>query len=763
MRTTYLLKPTKTYILQEIARKRFRPGTLVYRLMHGKNLQRNVSKHFSFNHWQECGKAEKCDCTFILEGVSPKTQGYRIEAPAFERGGFRSKRERVRTLLDDLDYRFRLSPTGDIVPVPSQSYIPFIENKLALSQNCQIYRSPIQYRSGPEALVLPALRRDVDILLQKADLYYFGTMERVVDSYTCRPFPVPSKWLQVAKQPKKLYEIPTLAQLCYEAASPYCLIKRGLAVSATANLYDNGGDKLKRMSTSYCRPIRGLKPKTKEILHLFPDAVDITVQKCGGEAEVGKHSINMDLGKIVPEMYLGTAGGVNATHHPKPEEHCEVWGDRNPNGKKYEILEAAMRRFVAFYSKGTRPYTTFKNSEKQEVLFAKDLADKVVKEAKARNFVIPNLETILLEHTIGFIRKLEVGGAIGIGHSWSRGGMDALLKKMGVFDDYESYVLNEGDLRNQDQSYADVLINLFFSSRLMYFDPKHPDYDKVKQTVKYLIEEFTQRVTHVVEAIWAIICGGVPSGALHTSHMDSWILVFLYVVFCLHAAEKHPHLQEQIVDALLSKLVTIYGDDTWYFVKKGPLAPILSAHQFAKFLEDYFDMVLKDIRVGHPLVSVPHNGYFKVEGGKFLRHYCVLNPVTGPGQPKFVPYRPMAEIVLKVVYGREPKPRDPVNMLLSALGHAYGTYGSNMEVYNWLRGLYHLIMTATWDGKKIDLSLIDRAEKDVLRKCRQVNITSDQLLSGFPTLDKLWSMNEYDDLYHSVATQSYRASTYARY
>lgn len=732
--------------------------------MHGKNLKRNVLEHFSFNHWQDCGVPNaKCECTLVISGTSDLTKDYVCSKPAFVQGVYQTMQVRIRALLDDMDYNFRISPFGQPVPVGSMAYLSFIEHKLNSSQNCRLYRSPITYRTGPESQILPSLRRDVDILLQRADLYYFGSMERKVGNFYCRPFPRPSVWLQKAKTPKPLYEVPTLAQLAYEAASPYCLIKRGLALSATANLYDNGADKLKKMSTSYCRPIRGLKKKASVLLKHFPAAIDITVMKCGGEAEVGKHSINLDLSDIVPPMYLGTAGGINDNFHPTKEQFGDLQGDRNPNGKKYEVLEAAMKKFLAFYLKGERPYTTFKNSEKQEVLFAKNQEDLKAKMAKARNFVIPNLETILIEHTIGFIRKLEVGGAIAIGHSWSRGGMDALLKRLGVFEDYESYVLNEADLKNQDQSYPDVLVNLFFSSRLMYMDPRHPDYHHAKATVKYLIEEFTQRVSHVIDAIWAIICGGVPSGSLHTSHMDSWILVYLFVVFCLWQMEQFPHLAEQIMEELLKRLLAIYGDDTWYFVKKGPLVEVLSAHKFGEFLNEYFDMTLKDIRVGHPLVSVPHNGYLKVEGGKFLRHYCVLNEIEGPCQPKFLPYRPMAEIVQKVVYGREPKTRDPVNLLLSTLGHAYGTYGSNIEAYNWLKCVYHLILLSTWDGKRIDLSSIDRAEKDVLRKCRQVNITPDQLKSGFPTLEKLWTMNAYDDSYHTISSQSYRASTYDRF
>jgi len=280
-----------------------------------------------------------------------------------------------------------------------------------------------------------------------------------------------------------------------------------------------------------------------------------------------------------------------------------------------------------------------------------------------------------------------------------------------------------------------------------------------KKTIEFLIEEFTQKVTHLTADLWAIVCGGVHSGALHTSHMDSWLLLFLFVMFCLTKAEDYPQYASQIETALMTKLIAIvvYGDDNWYFLPRGPLSELLNAHQFAKWLDEYIGMELRDIRVGHSLVSVPKNGFFSLKGGVYLRHYCVENHVKREGQPKYLPYRPMKEIVLKTIYGREPKTRGPANLLLSAIGHAYGTYGSNPFTYNWLWSLYQSVLLITDKPAEYFLKPDTHPERDLVRKMRQLNITMEQLMKGFPTQELLEDMNTYDPSYHDKFSMSVRA------
>jgi len=592
-----------------------------------------------------------------------------------------------------------------------------------------------------------------------ADVLYFDRLEIVVGGFRLRPFANLDVFSNLTRYLSPDTSIKSLAQLAFEAASPYVTASRQLAMSSNANLYDKGGSKLLDVLTTYCRPTRGLKDEAKRLVPLFPEAIEIVTHLCRSEQEVGMHEPNLDFEDIIRNTNLSSAGGVSSSDPAVsiPDPYTGLVAHRNPNGKKFEIVEASLKRVVNFFTKNIRPVTTFKISYKRENNFVTHERDFGRKAAKGRVFVIPNLETIIMEQIIGITRKIELGGAIGVGRTWSRGGMDALLKMMGVIYDYEEYDLNEGDVTKIDQSLCDVLINLFFSSRIQYFRKGSSGYPYARKVIQYLIEEFSQKVTHVVGEMWATVCGGVPSGALHTSHMDSWILLFLFVLFCLDMRQSFPQHAEEIMQGLMVRiLIVVYGDDNWYWTKKGHMTTILNANRWADWLKKHWDIEMRDVRVGHPLVSVPHGGGLAVVGGVYLRHYCVRNPITGPKQPIFVPYRPMQEIVLKVAHGREPNVRTPVSLLLSVLGHAYGTYGSNEFTYTWLLSVYTAILRVTKQTHETLIASIPHEEKEVLRKLRQINITDQQLREGFPTLKHLRKMNEYDADAHSIGVMSLR-------
>jgi len=636
-----------------------------------------------------------------------------------------------------------------------------VHRRLSLAPNTAIINGPYRYESLPVAEILPSRIPLVHDIIYDADIIYFDRLE-MADStgYRRRPFANLDVPAMLRQSVVKGGPIKTLQQLAFEAASPYVLSHRRLAMSSSSNLYEKGGAKLLDVLTTYCKPIRGLKKEAERLIPLFAETIQIVTHLCKAEHEVGRHEPNLDFEDIIRSMNLSSAGGINSSGDPekKLEPYTGLPSVKDPNGKKFEVLEASLRRALSFLYQGVRPVTTFKISYKRENNFVLREADYNEKAAKGRIYVIPNLVTILLEHVIGINRKLELGGSIGIGRTWSQGGMDALLNMLGVLNDHSEYVLNEGDVRKIDQSLCDVLINLFFSSRIQYFDRSSKLYPYARKVIQYLIEEFAQKITHIASDMWATVCGGVPSGALHTSHMDSWILLFLFVLFCLDMRQKHPDHAEEIMNQLMTRImIVVYGDDNWYFTKKGVMTTLLNAHRWGDWLKEHFGMDVQQIRVGHPLVSIPQGGGLAVTGGIYLRHYCVRNPCKDPGQAKYVPYRPMQEIILKVVHGREPNVRTPVSLLLSVLGHAYGTYGSNEFTYGWLRAMYTAILRRTKKTHATLLSSLPHEEKEVLRKLRQVGISDTQLKEGFPTLYQLYQMNKYDPSSHTVGAMSMRA------
>jgi len=54
----------------------------------------------------------------------------------------------------------------------------------------------------------------------------------------------------------------------------------------------------------------------------------------------------------------------------------------------------------------------------------------------------------------------------------------------------------------------------------------------------------------------------------------------------------------------------------------------------------------------------------------------------------FLPFRESREFMIRAIWGRETKSRDGFDVLLSTIGHAYGTYASNKDAYKRLLYLY---------------------------------------------------------------------------
>jgi hypothetical protein len=722
-------------------------------------------KYFNYSHWVECAEftaspERECRCALNIEGCHPLTSHYKHTVPAYDGTAYVPRKERFYRLLDHLEAEFVFDLDGHPISRVKGSLYSEISRTYSLSQNCSLIHPPVPFESYPEAIVLPSMSEEVTSILHAAEKLYWRDLEVVLPSgYRIAPFQHMHISPMIKEAMTATVPIKSLKQLAFEAASPMCWVKQGLVISSSAALSDNGGSKVYDVMTSYCRPVRGLKPEMAELAHLFPLAIDMVTHMCGSTAELGLHEGIFDLETIINSMYLGSAGGINGPQGILVGEYAGIRTEANPNGKKFEVAEAALLEFINFVTKDVRPFGSFKVSYKQENYFCDRPEDVERKSKKGRIYVIPNLIIILMEHAIGLPRILELGGAIGIGRSWSWGGWDALLIKLGVMGALHEYDANEGDITKIDQSLMDVLINLFFSSRLRYFDKKHPFYPYVRKIVRFLIEEFTQKVTHIIGKLWAVVAGGVPSGAFHTSHMDSWILLFLFCLFCLDMRQKYPQYADEIMVAMLTRMIiTVYGDDNLYFTKKGWMTEILGARAWGVWLMRVANMELRDIRVGHPVVSVPKNGFFSVKGCVYLRHYCVENPSNMEGQAKYVPYRPMKEIVLKVAYGREPAARDPVNLLLSTLGHAYGTYGSNYYSYSWLKAVYTSIFQVTGKPFESFFEHIDRAEKDVIKKLRQMDMTPEELKTGFPTMEVLREKNKFVPSKHFKEALSARAA-----
>jgi len=246
--------------------------------------------------------------------------------------------------------------------------------------------------------------------------------------------------------------------------------------------------------------------------------------------------------------------------------------------------------------------------------------------------------------------------------------------------------------------------------------------------------------------------GQVPSGCLNTSHMDSWITALNFFLFCLFQVWTAPAQHKEPLEMILYNKVRFvcYGDDFLGNKGKGLGAAYFSVFQYAEFCAKYTGFKIRDMVSGAPFVSQECSGFLTKKGATMLKHQFIKNPYRDePGQCTFLAYRESREFLIRAIWGRETRQRDALDVMMSCVGHAYGTYAANPDAYKRLLYLYEALISNMDITPGLAMhEVVNRATHDDLRKMRQVGISSDDLLKGFPTWDTLKSKNMMDWVYH---------------
>jgi len=119
-----------------------------------------------------------------------------------------------------------------------------------------------------------------------------------------------------------------------------------------------------------------------------------------------------------------------------------------------------------------------------------------------------------------------------------------------------------------------------------------------------------------------------------------------------------------------------------------------------------------------------------------------------------LPFRESREFLVRAIWGRETRSRDEIDVLLSILGHAYGTYAANRDAYDRLHLLYSEIVSII-GPENLQNRLLERISVEDLKKIRQLGMTSQELVSGFPLWEILVQKNVYDSTYQDTTYSSY--------
>jgi len=236
--------------------------------------------------------------------------------------------------------------------------------------------------------------------------------------------------------------------------------------------------------------------------------------------------------------------------------------------------------------------------------------------------------------------------------------------------------------------------------------------------------------------------------------MDSWIMAMYFFLFGVWTGTVvRVEEKEAYEDELINVVAAIfYGDDHLWNKGDGVTSRYLTCERFAKFCEKYLGVQIRDLRGNLPFCSKTFGGWLVHEGATFLQHQFILNPYKKryPDQPDFLPFRETREFLIRAVWGRETRIRTPIDVVQSIIGHAYGTYAGNYDAYVRLRLMFHSLVrqTGITPGVLIRQSM-DQATVEDLKKLRQLGVTADEILRGFPSFDTLIKKNTMDWDYHN--------------
>jgi len=593
----------------------------------------------------------------------------------------------------------------------------------------------------------------VERALKNSDLRYF----RLKYPYMTISWNLLSR--EVWNNPKHI--VPSLFALCLRKQSAYhwalgTTNGRPHIYAMMANLYPR---KLAKATLSVARTV--VKDQQAPPLEFIGEAIDHMYRLMKIDLSEKTH-VPFSL-KPLEGMYLGaSAGFTNQKAYEIPVSKdmphpVKVSG----RGKKADHFDQYMNQILEFLRTGVEPpvFWTLPPKNENAQTFSKQMDDALWAATldKLRVFNIPSGIYIMLERVCCYFRHMkERGWAIRIGHKWGRGGADSIAQCLGVDStNCWSPEFVEGDVEKFDQAVLEVFVNLYYSTMLIHHAPGE-DKDIFEKVNKFLLKVMLNRITKIFGDVWVTIKGGVPSGSYNTSDIDSWVMLLYFCLFCVwQIAMAPPEHQEELELVFLAILrIVVYGDDHVYRKGLGIASHYFSGAAFADFLLKHFNVKLRDIKDGIPFVSVTKDGWIMREGVTFLKHQFIINPEKGAGQSKFLPFRESREVMIRAIWGRETRFRDEVDVLLSIIGHAYGTYAANPDAYDRLNLLYKEIVGVI-GVENLGSRLVERVGHDDLKKLRQLGISEEDILSGFPAWETLVSRNVRDEAYQDISSLAF--------
>lgn len=375
---------------------------------------------------------------------------------------------------------------------------------------------------------------------------------------------------------------------------------------------------------------------------------------------------------------------------------------------------------------------------------------------KVRDFFIPSHLMYLMSYITQKDRQMfERGDIIKIGHKWFGGGAQRIADFLKVNDD--DAVFCDADFDGLDTTLSRTLLEMYCMSSLYYYSPSSPDYELFANLLKICTANLTCKPTYMGSDIWRYIVGSMPSGAFQTSHGDSWCVALMFFTFIRYQISTNPHLKGKIEQALKDGkiMIIVYGDDLIYRIPRAFLS-VLGISKWKIFLDKYTAMRLRDVREDIPFFSVPNEqGELDVTGVVFLKRYFIKTPRNLVMKHKLatvLPYRPTSSVDFKIAYGASANRHSAVCEMISMIGMAYDTMGTNPRTYELCEDIFDNVSAQLGE---IDLgkALQEMDARYITRIIRKYSVQWDDLAKGFPSQEKLMMLHKFgpeSKVFHEV-------------
>lgn len=487
------------------------------------------------------------------------------------------------------------------------------------------------------------------------------------------------------------------------------------------------------------------------LMKSLPKINDFMMEDLGTRHYIKKVDFRYSPIDLLSQMKLDTGGGI----FPTSKRDTGVPGLVNKNtGKKLFMIIPALIEF----DKYVRKVAQGKDAQLNPVgvtrtkfewrFFLVELREKLLAaQNKCREFFILSILIFFLSLIFGARRKFETGRTIMIGMKMFHGGAYEIALKMN-YNNPEIFWWS-GDIEKYDKSVGDIWIMDYCANNRMYYD--FENYDAFKRMMfEKMMKDWAYHITNKVvcfaDDVWRILFGVVASGKLETSHIDSWILKKYFYYFLVVIIAEYPELDEVITEAVVHGFLRmiVYGDDHIGCCPK-ILRGIINVNTWASFLKTHCRSILRDYREYDTFLSVPNlwTGGLSYEGPKFCKRYFIAG--DDPKLAPVLPYKPLLEPMLRVFVNTN---QEPIDYLLSIVGHMWDTMGTNKRHYDMLLQFYQLLNTELKVKSVRELYEIARQDpgrkQKLNRMIRKINLSPELIYESVPSYESIRKRNEYN-------------------